>query len=156
ITVDGKSQTAPFELKLDPRVKVSAEDLKKQFDVLLEIRDQLTRMYDAVDQIQDVRSQLEGLRKRMLETDANKPLLESSADLDQKLVAVRDSMLNLKITSNEASLAYPPQADAGLALLAMTIGSGTDSAPTEAALREYGKLRKQSDELLARWTQLQQ
>jgi len=60
LSVDGKTQTAPFDVKLDPRVSVSTDDLQKQFDLLMQIRDQLGRVYDTVNQLQDVRSQVSG------------------------------------------------------------------------------------------------
>src|SRR5207253_914873 len=58
LTVGSQSQTAAFDLRLDPRVKVSQADLEQQFNLLLATRDELSRVYDAVNQIQDVRSQL--------------------------------------------------------------------------------------------------
>ncbi len=65
LTVDGKSQSAAFEVTMDPRVQVSQADLQKQFDLLIQVRDQLSRVYDTVNQIQDVREQVDGLRKRL-------------------------------------------------------------------------------------------
>jgi photosystem II stability/assembly factor-like uncharacterized protein len=156
ITADGKAQTAPFELKLDPRVNTSRADLEKQFDLLLQIRDQLSRVYEAVNQIEDVRSQVMGLQRRVGDSASTKPLLTAAGDLDQKLAVTRDGLINLKITANEDSLAYTPQIDAQLAFLAITVGADTDSAPTQAAQNEFDKLKKQSDDLLARWSQLQQ
>ena len=38
LTVDGKSQTAAFEVAMDPRVNVSQGDLQKQFDLLIQLR----------------------------------------------------------------------------------------------------------------------
>ena len=155
LTVDGKSQTAPLELKLDPRVNVAQADLQKQFKLLLDIRDELSRVYDAVNQIQDVRSQVDGLKRRLPEGGNAKNVVTAASELDHKLVSARDALINLKITANEDSLAYPPQIDAKLAYLAITVGSGTDSAPTEAASREFEKLKKEADEYLARWAELQ-
>ena len=155
LTVEGKSQTAPLELKLDPRVKVTQADLESQFKLLIGIRDELSRVYDAVNQIQDVRSQVDGLRKRLPDGANAKPVVSAASGLDQKLVSVRDTLVNLKIAANEDSLAYPPQIDAKLAYLAMAVGSDTDSAPTEAASREFEKLKKQADDYLARWAELQ-
>src|SRR3989442_3530112 len=65
LTVDGKSQTVPMELKLDPRVNVSQADLQKEFDLLIQIRDQLSQVYDTVNQVEDVRLQVNGLKKRL-------------------------------------------------------------------------------------------
>ena len=155
LTVDGKTQTAPFELKLDPRVNVAQGDLEKQFKLLMDIRDELGHVYDAVNQIQDVRAQMEGLKQRLPEGASAKTIGAAAAEVDAKLVAVRDALVNLKITANEDSLAYPPRNDGKLAYLAMAVGSASDSAPTEAEYREFEKLKKEADENLARWAELQ-
>ena len=155
LTVDGKSQMAPLEVKLDPRVNVAPADLQKQFDLLMQIRDELSRVYDAVNQIQDVRAQLDGLQKRLPASDSTKPLLTAAEELDQKLLLVRDDTVQMKITSNESSLAFPQGVDSKLAGLAMAVGVGTDSAPTEAEYQVFEKLRKQADDSIARWTGIQ-
>ena len=155
LTADGKSQTAPLELKLDPRVKVAEADVEKQFKLLIDVRDELSRVYDAVNQIQDLRQQVDGLKKRLSENPNAKTVLSTGSELDQKLVAVRDKLINLKITANEDSLAYPPQIDGKLAYLALAVAGWSDSAPTESQYKEFDKLKKQADDLLARWAELQ-
>ena len=155
LTVNGKSQTAAFELKLDPRVHIAQADLDKQFKLLTDIRDELSRIYDTVNQIEDVRSQVDGLKKRLPDTGNAKTVMTAGNALDDKLITARDQLINLKITANEDSLAYPPQIDAKLAYLAMAVGRDTDSTPTESAYREFDKLKKQADDLLARWAELQ-
>jgi len=75
-------------------------------------------------------------------------------DLEKQLVALREDLINLTISANEDSLAYPPQLDARLAYLAMDAGTA-DSAPTEAEQKEFEKLKRQSGELVARWEDLQ-
>jgi len=154
LTVGGQSQTADLDLKLDPRVKVSQSDLEAQFNLLMETRDELSRVYDAVNQIQDVRGQLSGLKRRLPENAGAKTIVAAADDLEKKLVAVRDGILNLDISANEDSLAYPPQLDAKLAFLAMDAGSA-ESAPTEAEQRQLERLKRQSGELLAKWEDLQ-
>jgi photosystem II stability/assembly factor-like uncharacterized protein len=154
LTVGGQTESAGFDLKLDPRVHVTQEDLQAQFDLLVETRDELSRVYDAVNQMQDVRLQLSGLKRRLPENASTKNITNAADELEKKLVGVRDQMINLDITANEDSLAYPPQLDAKLAYLAMD-ASSADSAPTESEMRELQKLKRQSGELLARWDDLQ-
>ena len=141
-------------MKLDPRVKVSQADLEQQFNLLLQTRDELSRVYDTVNQIQDVRSQLSGLKRRLPENASAKTIVAAADDLEKKLVAVREDLINLTISANEDSLAYPPQLDAKLAYLAMDVGTA-DSAPTEAEQKEFEKLKRQSGELIGRWEDLQ-
>jgi photosystem II stability/assembly factor-like uncharacterized protein len=154
LTAAGQSLTAPFDLKLDPRVNVSQADLEQQLNLLLATRDEMNRVYDTVNQIQDVRSQLYGLKQRLPENASAKTIVSAADDLEKKLVAVRDDLINLDISANEDSLAYPPQLDAKLAYLTMDIGSA-DSAPTEAEQKEFEKLKRESGELIARWDDLQ-
>jgi photosystem II stability/assembly factor-like uncharacterized protein len=154
LTVGGQSQTAAFDVKLDPRVHVSQADLEQQLSLLLQTRDELSRVYDAVNQIQDVRLQLSGLKRRLPENASTKTIVGAADELEKKLVAVREDLINLTISANEDSLAYPPQLDAKLAYLAMDLGTA-DSAPTEAEQKEFEKLKRQSGELIGRWEDLQ-
>jgi photosystem II stability/assembly factor-like uncharacterized protein len=155
LTVGAQSQTVPLEVKLDPRVNVSQSDLEQQMALLLALRDQLNLVNDTVNQIQDVRSQVTSLKQRLPENANAKVISTSADDLDKKLVALRDNLINLTISANEDSLAYAPQIDAKLAYLAMDVHSA-DSAPTESEQQEFAKLKRQSEELQARWTELQQ
>ncbi|MGA2589739.1 MAG: glycosyl hydrolase [Bryobacteraceae bacterium] len=147
LTADGKTLTAPLELKPDPRVKVSPADLEKQFAMLMEIRGQLSRVYVAANQIIDLRAQLHDLEKRV-------KLAEAQA-LDEKLGALQDRLLNLKIKANEDSLNYPLGVDGNLAGLAAYVGGDSDSAPTEAALRQFEKVKAEVDRYMTRWSDIQ-
>ncbi len=154
LTVGSQTQTAAFDLKLDARVHVSQADLEQQLAMLLGVREELSRVYDTVNQIQDVRSQLAGLKRRLPENTSAKNITSAADNLEKKLVAVRDGLINLDISANEDSLAYPPQLDGRLAYLAMDTGTA-DSAPTEAEQREFEKLKRQTAELFAKWEDLQ-
>jgi photosystem II stability/assembly factor-like uncharacterized protein len=154
LTVGGESQVAPLEVKLDPRVNVSQADLVQQFDMLMQIHEELDHVYDAVNQIQDVRLQVAGLKRRLPENASAKNIASSADDLEKKLVAVRNQLINLTISANEDSLAYAPQIDAKLAFLASDMASA-DSAPTEAEQLQFEKLKRQGGELLGQWDDLQ-
>jgi len=154
LTANGKALTAPFELKIDPRVTTSQSDLEKQFKLEMDVREQLNRVYYAVNQIQDVREQLEGLKKRMVPGESTRALFEGATALDAKLVSVRDPLINFKISASEDSLAYAPGIDARLAFLSMAVAGFADAAPTESEYQEFDKLKKQTDELLASWEQV--
>ena len=154
LTANGKVQTASFDVKIDPRVTTSQPDLEKQFKLEMDVRDQLNRVYDAVNQIQDVREQLEGLKKRLPPGDSTKAVFDGATALDAKLIAVRDPLINFKISASEDSLAYTPGIDARLAFISLVVAGFADSAPTEAEYQEFDKLKKQTDELLAHWDQV--
>ena len=135
-------------------MNVPQADLAQQFNMLMQIKEELNLVYDAVNQIQDVWSQVAGLKRRLPENASTKPIASSADDLEKKLIAMRDQLVNLTISANEDSLAYPPQIDAKLAFLAIDVASA-DSAPTEAEQRQFEKLKRQTGELLSRWEDLQ-
>ena len=116
-------------------MKVSQADLEAQFNLLMETRDELSRVYDAVNQIQDVRGQLSGLKRRLPENASAKNIVAAADGLEKSWLLFAMTFVNLDISANEDSLAYPPQLDAKLAFLAMDAGSA-DSAPTEAEQRQ--------------------
>jgi hypothetical protein len=154
LIANGKTLTAPFEVRIDPRVTTSQADLEKQFKLQMDVREQLNRVYDAVNQIQDVREQLDGLKKRLVPEGSSKSLFDGASALDAKLIAVRDPLINFKISASEDSLAYAPGIDAKLSFLSMAVAGFADSAPTAAQYEEFDKLKKQTDELLANWDQV--
>ena len=153
LTAGGKSQTAPLEVKIDPRVNVSQSDLEKQFKLQLDVRDQLDRVYEAVNQIEDVRGQLSALKKRLIPA-SSKALIDAANELEAKLTAVRDPLINVNISASEDSLAYAAGIDGKLAFLSMIVAGFSDSAPTESQVQELERLRKRTDELLAQWVQV--
>jgi len=148
LTVDGKTLAAPLELKLDPRVKASAAELVSQFTTLMQIRDELTRVYTAANQIIDLRAQLQDLSKRAK--------LAEAQTLDEKLGALQDRLLNTRIKANEDSLNYGLGVDGSLAGIAHVVGGESDSAPTEAALREFARLKAEVDQCMKRWSDIRQ
>jgi hypothetical protein len=98
---------------------------------------------------------MDGLKKRIPETVSTKPLLTAAGELNEKLLAVRDNLAQMKIRSNEDSVSYPQEVDSKLAALAMAVGVGSDSPPTEAEYRVFEKLKKQADDTIAHWAEIQ-
>ena len=145
LTVDGKTYQAPLVLKTDPRVKTAPEDLEKQFSMLMSIYHDLTHVYQTVNQMQDVRRQLTELRER-------RPALANDADaLDKKIAAAEAQFIDLRISANEDSLAYPLGLDAKLAALALNIGSA-DAAPTQPQADVFEKYSRTLDTELTQWS----
>jgi hypothetical protein len=154
LTVDGKSYTAPFEVKLDPRVKVSPQDIEKQYQLSLRIHRDLTHIYESVLQMRDVREQLKGLRERLPATEEVKPVSAASLDLDKKIAAVEAELIDLRITASEDSLAYPLGLDGKIAALAMTVEGEADAAPTEPQQELFQVLSSRLDTQLTKWSGL--
>ena len=68
---------------------------------------------------------------------------------------MREPLVNLRISANEDSLAYHPELDGQWAFLAMIVSAGCNCGPTEAALQRFDELKKQTDEAIGKWADLQ-
>ncbi len=153
LTVDGKTLSVPLELKLDPRVNVSEADLQKQFALLLDIRGQLTRVYRLANQVIDLRKQLADFKKRAPEPQ-DKQLVAEAQALDERLGALQDKLINLKVRANEDSLKFGLGVDGSLADLAMIVGGDADVAPTEASIQQFGRIKTDVDGYANRWSNI--
>ena len=65
LSVDGEDFERPFEILRDPRARASDDDLRAQFDLMIDIRDRFTEVADTVLKIRDIRAALEKRRGEM-------------------------------------------------------------------------------------------
>jgi len=155
ITVDGKSQTQIFKIVPDPRLKVTSDDLKKQFDLMQSIIGKVTEVHDAVRQIRDVRAQMTALDKRLKEEkNLNaKALSDAGKDLDKKMTIVEEALIQTKSKSGQDVLNYPIRLNNVLVALGGVVSSA-DAAPTRQDYEMYDDLSKQADEQLTKWNEI--
>jgi photosystem II stability/assembly factor-like uncharacterized protein len=155
LTVDGKAQTEPFKIIPDPRLKVTAEDLKKQFDLMQQILAKVTEVHGAVRQIRDIRAQMTALDKRLKEekNPNAKALADAGKDLDKKMIVVEEALIQTKSKSGQDVLNYPIRLNNLLVALGGVVSSA-DAAPTKQDYEMYDDLSKQADEQLAKWKEI--
>ncbi len=150
LTVLGKSYTAPLEIKADARLKVSQEDLAKQFDLLLKIRDKLTETDDAIIQIRDLRDQITALNKRLKNDPREKAIADAGKALDKKMTEVEEALIQTKAKSGQDVLNFPVRLNNHLAALAGVVESA-DTAPTKQSYEVFDMVSREVDEQLTKW-----
>jgi photosystem II stability/assembly factor-like uncharacterized protein len=153
LIVGTKNFTAPLEVTLDPRVKTSAEDLRKQFDLLLKMRDRQDEMNKAILAIRDLRSQLQALEKRLGANDPAKSTVTASTDLRKKISAIEEDLIQVNSKASEDELNYPTKLNSKLGYLQNAVDSA-DAQPTEAELGVYAELDRQLETQLAKWREV--
>jgi photosystem II stability/assembly factor-like uncharacterized protein len=157
LTAGGKSSTQPIEVLLDPRVKTSAADLQKQFDLMLRLRDRQEEMNKAILAIRDLRSQLLALEKRLgadaAKSEANKNLIEQSSALRKKISAIESDLINVDSKASEDELNYPTKLNSKLGYLNSAVDSA-DAAPTEAETALFAELDQQLETQLSKWREV--
>jgi hypothetical protein len=145
LTVDGKTEVQPAEIRLDPRVKgVTQADLQKRFALATQIRDKVSQANDAVLMIRGVRSQIASVLKQ-----TNDAAVRSSAEqLDQKLAAIEGRIYQVRIQSRQDPLNYPIMLNNKLAALGGVVEDG-EAAPTAQDYAVFADLSQKLDRELA-------
>ena len=153
LTVLGTTYTAPLEIKPDLRLKVGQDELARQFDLLLKIRDKVTQTDDAIIQIRDLRDQIDVVNKRLRNDPREKTIAEAGKALDKKMTAVEEVLIQTKAKSGQDVLNFPIRLNNHLVALAGVVGSA-DSAPTKQSYEVFDMLSKAVDEQLAKWKEI--
>ena len=148
LSAEGKTQTVPMELKMDPRVNVSLADMQKEFDLELKIRGLLSDLHDAVREIRETRVQIRSLHGR-LEDARYKSIADSSSALEKKMTPIEEQLLQVNAKSSEANLNYPVLLDEQLHGLVFSVEC--DAAPTQQQQAAFDSLNQQALPLVAQW-----
>jgi photosystem II stability/assembly factor-like uncharacterized protein len=154
LTVGGQSYTQPLELVIDPRVKnVKPEDLQKQFDLAMQVRNANEDLHRAVNQVRTMRAELKAMHARFDDDPKMKSLLEQADALDKKMAPVEETLIQVNMKGSEANLAFPNMLNEEFDSLSAIVQAG-DSAPTRQQYDVFKMLRGQLDQQLTAWKQL--
>jgi len=157
LTVNGRSQSQPLVLKMDPHVKTSQADLEKMFRAESRVAKNLADLSTAMKQAQELQTNLAAHQK---EIPSNGEIAKALAALDRKtaeLVGVQGEPefgvfgltgpATKTVTLHEAS-----NAATGL----LSIVQSSDSAPTADAVVAIEKWDSATKNVLERWNALWQ
>jgi hypothetical protein len=137
LTVDGKTQTAGFEVKPDPRLKTTPEDYAKQLSLALQLRDKLSETNSAVVRIREVRRQLEAFANR-----DDKTVAAAAKSLIAKLTAIEEDLYQTKNRASEDPLNFPIKLNNKVAYVLGTVAN-SESQPTSQSYVVYEDLATQ-------------
>ena len=135
LTANGVTRTRPLEVRKDPRVKVSDEDLARQFELAWKIRNQVSDADRMVSQIRAVRAQID---ERLTGAKADAALkgdagLQAQANtLLASLTTVETTVYQVQNRSDQDPLNFPIRLNNYLAALGRSVMAG-DAAPTVQA-----------------------
>jgi photosystem II stability/assembly factor-like uncharacterized protein len=153
LTVDGKSYSQPLVVKMDPRIKTSLADLRKQFEMESGSVEGMNESFEALSQVRSVRVQL----KERAAKAAKGTVADAIAALDKQIGELEGAA-----QSNFFGLppgAKPPENFSSLnqhfgGLLA--VADSADAAPTTQATAVYKELEEDLQKLVTRWTKIRQ
>ena len=139
LAVSGETTSASFDIRKDPRVTATREDLQAQFDLLIAIRDGVSDAHTAANQILAAKEHVQNLSTE----DAN---IETQArEVDLKLTAVLDELVELRFRGiDDQMLVYPLQLNAKIVSLQRVVASA-ERRPTDQSVEVFRVLRSQLD-----------
>ena len=154
LTVNGKQYRQPLTVRLDPRVKTSLEDLRRQFDLDQKIAGALHQDYEALQQVRSLRSQLKPLARG--ETEIRKPaqFVKVAVELEAKAAAIEggEGAYGTRYLSTPAGRSLA-RLNSGFNALVSALDTA-DAAPTTQQVAMFVELEKALGEQLAAWAQL--
>ncbi len=154
-TAGGRNYTQTLELRTDPRVKTSDDDLSKQYGLVAKLSDLLDQVNRATIEIRDVRAQLKALGKRIEADDAAQPVRDAAADLDKKMTEIEGQLVQSKATASEDMLNYPVELDSRLGYLQNAVDSA-DAAPTQSEIALEAEMEKSVGDVVGQWKDLKE
>jgi photosystem II stability/assembly factor-like uncharacterized protein len=147
LTVNGQSYSKPLTIKMDPRVKMTAEGLTKMFEMQLRLASLMT---DASRALATARSAREQLQK--LNAPQGGSLVAAISDFSKKLSAVLDGAG----APRSANLSGPTLAsvNGGIGALYGELDRA-DAAPTSAQHSALTEIEQSVAEVMKLWTALE-
>ena len=140
LSAGGSSQTQSFEVLKDPRISTTLAQFRRQFDLLIDIRDKITAIQDAIRVIRSVTEQANALAMRLAALDADGRIGESAEMLNDKLAVFEGKLLQRRQGFE------PNPTLAGDFDWLATIVSSADAQPTDQSYEVFTDL---SDALAA-------
>jgi hypothetical protein len=153
LTIGGKSQTAPLHLAIDPRNKGAEAAVQKQFTLATQVNDSISRLHQAVNEIRDLRSQIQALHKRFGDDQCLKAAFDVADAFDHRMSEIEQKLIQVNMKGSEGNLAFPNMLNEQFDTFSHTIDR-SDTEPTKPQLDVFQTLSTQLEEQLKKWAQL--
>jgi photosystem II stability/assembly factor-like uncharacterized protein len=142
LIIDDQEFTQELSIKKDPNAPGTEEDIQKQLQLLLELREISSDVAGMVNRIEWIRKQVYDLFEMLKEDKNAEDVIKAGKALDKKLVGVEEHLIQLKLTGGSQDiLRWPMKLYGKISMLAGNVASG-DHPPTSQALEVY-KMFKQ-------------
>ena len=141
-----------FEIKQDPRSSATPEDLQKQFDFLIAVRDKLSETHKTITRLRDVRGQINSLTKRIKKDQQHKELIDQANAIVKELTEVEKQVYQTQNQAPQDPLNFPIRLNNRLSALVGVV-SGGDNRPTAQAVQVRDDLTNLIDQELEKINQ---
>jgi hypothetical protein len=119
----------------------------------MQVNDRISQLHQAVNEIRDLRSQIQNLHKRFSDDQRLKAALAAADDLDRRMSEIEQKLIQVNMKGSEANLAFPNMLNERFDTFSHIVESG-DTEPTKPQSDVFQMLSTQLDEQLQKWAQI--
>ena len=149
LIVDGQTYTQATEIRVDPRVPATQEDLQAQFDLLIAIRDKLSETHEAINELRSARKQIREWLSRAKGHSDEKAVSDMAGGIVDALTAEEIELISTWATNEREQMGRPlPELVDALTALTSVVDSA-DAAPTTQSYEVFEHLSSVIDEHIA-------
>src|SRR5437870_9590097 len=117
----------------------------------MQVNDRISQLHQAVNEIRDLRTQIQTLHKRFGDDQRLKPALAAADDLDHKMCEVEQKLIQVNMKGSEANLAFPNMVNERFDTFSHLIEYG-DVEPSKPQLDGLQTLTSHLHEQLTKWS----
>ena len=133
-----------IEIKKDPRVETSLDDLVESSKFQLKVRDKLSETHKGINDLRQVRKQVSDYMNTVQDTAFKKDIEQISKPMLDALQRIEDELIQHKAKAFQDLLALPIKLNDKIAGLG-SVASSADAKPTSQVQEAYEDLSKQVD-----------
>ena len=133
-----------FTLLKDPRSSATEEDLKAQFNFIIEIQEKLTEIHKTLKNITKIKGQVKQLKSSITDKEKNKEIIELADKIAKELTEFENNLYQTKSKSNQDPLNFPIKLNNKLAHL-NSLSSIGDFRPTDQSVAFKNEVTKLID-----------
>jgi hypothetical protein len=152
ILANGEEKWQSFEIKIDPNLKgISVDDLNKQFQLAMQIKEKESAANEAVIEIRRMKSLLEGSKLCLKDSVWIKEINTVYSSLQK----IEEDLYQVRNQSGQDPLNFPIKLNNRLSSLRRSVETG-DAKPTDASYKVLEELSKELTGLLNALLAIQQ
>ena len=156
LAVAGQTESQNVTIEQDPRVSTSAEELQKQLDLMLRVRDRTTEVHGAINRIRSIRGQVAEWAGRASAAGKGDALSEVLDGLNDSLGSIELDLIQTNAPDEEGLDRIALPAGVGFKLKElMAAVSSADAAPTTQQREVFGVLSERAGDALDRLERLE-
>lgn len=136
-----------FKIIADPRWESTQADLQAQHDFLMSVRDKLTETHQAIEDIRNIREQMNTVVDKVKGNEAMHEIVDKAKAIDQKMTVIEQELYQTKNRSGQDPLNFPIKLNNKLANVGSQVGYG-HFKPTQQAIDFKDEIIEKIDEQL--------